>query len=180
MDLLKSRRFDWPNYLQAIAGKTGQLLALPMEGAAIMAGWSPSDAKRLGEAFVPLGVLYQLQDDVRDIFFEKGRGERGADIREGKVSALVVAHLELYPNDQSWIADLLALPREQTPQPAIDQVISTFRERGALNQVLDRISKIADDISKDQTLKKVPELADCAQNIADWLLARVTTNDCVP
>jgi geranylgeranyl pyrophosphate synthase len=180
MDLLKCRHFDWTNYFTATAGKTGQLLALPIEGAAIMAGWSPSEAQELGEAFVPLGVLYQLQDDVRDIFFEKGRGERGSDIREGKVSALVVAHLELYPNDRPWISDLLALSREQTTTHDIDQVISAFRERGALSQVLDRITNIVDSISLDPTLQKVPELADCAQNIADWLLARVTTNDCVP
>lgn len=180
MDFLKSRRFDWNNYLRATEGKTGQLLALPMEGAAIMAGWTPSDAKALGEAFVPLGVLYQLQDDVRDIFFEKGRGERGSDIREGKVSALVIAHLELYPNDRSWITDLLSLSREQTTKPDIDQVISAFRERGALDQVHVRISNIVETIAQDPTLKKVPELADCAQNIADWLLARVTTHDCVP
>ena len=180
MDFLKSRRFDWNNYLRATEGKTGQLLALPMEGAAIMAGWAPADAKALGEAFVPLGVLYQLQDDVRDIFFEKGRGERGSDIREGKVSALVIAHLELYPNDRSWITDLLSLSREQTTKPDIDQVISAFRERGALDQVLARISNIVETIAQDPTLKKVPELADCAQNIADWLLARVTTNDCIP
>jgi geranylgeranyl pyrophosphate synthase len=39
-----------------------------------VAGLSAAEAAALGEAFVELGVLFQLQDDVLDLYGDKGRG----------------------------------------------------------------------------------------------------------
>ena len=36
-------------------------------------------------------------DDTLDLYGDKGRGEVGCDVQEGKVSALVVAHLDRVP-----------------------------------------------------------------------------------
>ena len=39
----------------------------PTKSAAILAGFNPADARILSAAFVRLGILYQLQDDVLDL-----------------------------------------------------------------------------------------------------------------
>jgi geranylgeranyl diphosphate synthase, type I len=68
-------------YLRCIAGKTGDLFALPIEGAALLAGFDVDVARSLGEPFALLGQLFQLQDDVLDMFGDNGRDHRGSDVR---------------------------------------------------------------------------------------------------
>ncbi|MEM6931059.1 MAG: polyprenyl synthetase family protein, partial [Myxococcota bacterium] len=64
MSLLDRSCLDWESYLGAVRGKTGQLLALPVEGAMLLSGLDAPTARRVAEAFIDLGVLFQLQDDV--------------------------------------------------------------------------------------------------------------------
>lgn len=156
----------WDAYHRAIIGKTGALFRLPVEGAALLAGRSPDEARRLGSAFCSLGVLFQLQDDVLDLFGDKGRGEIGCDLREGKVSALVVEHLILHPSERVWLLALLATPRERTPEPAVADAVEQFRTRGALRAVLERIEMEVDALLDDAVLLAHRPL---------WLLAREAT-----
>ncbi|MGB0640900.1 MAG: polyprenyl synthetase family protein [Myxococcota bacterium] len=180
MSLLESECLDWGHYLRAAAGKTGQLLALPIEGAALLAGWSPEDAQALADEFIPLGVLYQLQDDTRDLFAEKGRGECGSDIREGKVSALVVAHLALHPNDKEWLHTLLTRPRDQTTNEDIVEATERFRTHGALDSVLHRIEELSEEIRTSALLAQNPALAAIAHDLVNWINSRLLNNDPTP
>lgn len=129
-------------YVSCIEGKTGELFALPVEGALLMAGHKRDEAVRLARPFFHLGVLFQLQDDVIDLFGDKGRDARGSDIREGKVSALVVEHLRLHPEDRAFLLDALDRPREATDQALVDDVIDRFDVGGAKDAVLDRIATL--------------------------------------
>ena len=131
LDLLPGGHLDRAAYSRSVRGKTGALFALPVEGAALVAGLSAAEAAALGEAFVELGVLFQLQDDVLDLYGDKGRGAPGADLKEGKVSALVVAHLERVPEDRAWLLNLLRAPRDLTPQREVEEAIRRFRASGA-------------------------------------------------
>lgn len=130
-------------YLRCVEGKTGELMALPVEGAALLAGSSREEARRLAEPFYHLGVLFQLQDDVLDLYGDKGRDQRGADIREGKISALVVEHLRLCPDERERTLAILDTPREQTADADVDFLIARFRDSGALDAVLARITTLA-------------------------------------
>jgi geranylgeranyl diphosphate synthase type I len=159
---------DGEAYLRAASGKTAGLFGLPVEGAALLAGRTPNEARRAARPFETLGLLFQIQDDVIDLFGEKGRGEVGADIREGKISALVVAHVELHPEDRLWLASILRTPRERTSDEAVAEVIDRFAHGGALDLVLDRIRSLEASVRsgfvrQDQGLARV----------ADALLDRV-------
>ena len=180
MDLLNQERLDWSSYLTATAGKTGQLLALPVEGAAIVAGISPEQASAIADAFVEIGVIYQLQDDSRDLLTTKGRGERGCDLREGKVSALVVAHAELHPEDQGWLIDLLKTPRQETPIERIDEAIERFKNRGAFTRVQDEISTRAQQLLDAQIFVQNFELKGIAEELLLWIQARATGKGSAP
>lgn len=163
----------WDAYHRAILGKTGALFRLPVEGAALLAGRSPDEARRLGSAFCALGVLFQLQDDVLDLFGDKGRGEIGCDLREGKISAVVVEHLILHPGERVWLLALLATPREQTPQPAVADAVEQFRTRGALRAVLERIEAEAEALLTDAVLLGHRPLWSLAREATEAALAPI-------
>jgi len=163
--LLTAGQLGRARYRRAVEGKTGSLFALPVEGAALLGGRSAADAQALGDRFTALGVLFQLQDDVVDLYGDKGRGHRGSDLEEGKVSALVLAHLDRAPEDREWLLELLAAPRDVTGVEAVEEAIERFRKSGALEDVLDEIREIGQKLSSDTLLQSEPELAHVADEV---------------
>ena len=157
-------------YNQAIRGKTSALLQLPLVGAAILAGHSQERALRIAEPFTNLGILFQMQDDVLDLFGDKGRGETGADLREGKISALVVEHLDLHSEDAPKLLDLLNTPREQTLAAQVEETIEAFRTGGALAGVLARIEAEAARSLSSDVGEEHPELKEVLQDLVDVIL----------
>jgi geranylgeranyl diphosphate synthase type I len=154
---------DREAYVRSASGKTAGLFGMPVEGAALLAGRSVNEARRLARPFETLGLLFQVQDDVLDLFGEKGRGEVGADVREGKISALAVAHVELHPEDRLWLASILRTPRERTSDEAVAEVIARFADGGALDVVLRRIRTLEESVRSgvvrhDVGLTKVAEM----------------------
>ena len=157
---------DWPAYRAIAEGKTGALFQLPVEGAAMLAGRSPEEARHLAGGFRALGLLFQLQDDVLDLYGEKGRGAPGSDLREGKTSALVVEHLALHPDDAPWLRGLLAAPRCETPQADVELAVERFRCGGALERVLGRINAAAAEALRSPGLAEEPGLHHLAAELA--------------
>lgn len=146
MSLRALTRLDMDAYLDAAFGKTAGLFGLPVEGAAILAGKSVARAAELARPFEVLGLAYQMIDDVIDVFGDKGRGAPGADIREGKVSALVVAHLARRPQDRLWLAGILRAPREETTDDLVQAVTERFAASGAMDDVLDRVDTLVAEL----------------------------------
>lgn len=149
----------WPVYDHAIIGKTSALFELPVEGAAVLCGLSDAEAATVTRPFRALGMLFQMQDDVLDLFADKGRESRGSDVREGKVSALVVDHITRYPNERDWLVGILKTPREQTTQQMVDQVIERFEKGGALRGTVDRINAESERAMNAPELAAHPKLA---------------------
>lgn len=173
MALPGAGRMEWSGYLAAVEGKTGALFQLPVEGAALLAGHSPAGARSLAATFRGLGVLFQLQDDVLDLYGEKGRGDPGSDLREGKVSALVVEHLRIHPADAPWLRSLLALPRDLTPADEVRGAMDRFRAGGALAGVLGRIRAEARGVVAAPELARHPALRDLACELVCVALAPI-------
>ena len=162
LTMLSHRQFRYDTYKECIEGTTGAFFALPIEGAAILAGFTPADARVLSAAFVRLGILYQLQDDVLDLFGQKGRDLPGGDLRAGKVSALVIEHLARRPADSSWLIPLLEQPRDRTSEAQVAYAAAAFREAGTLEGCLNRIDSVAASIANDVALNAWPSLRDVA------------------
>lgn len=137
LQLTAAHDLDRQKYLATVRGKTSGLFALPVVGAALIAG--RSETARLEAAFAELGLMFQMQDDVLDCYGDKGRGRPGNDIAEGKVSVLAVAHAALHPDDCAWLVEVLARPRAATRDADIQQVIERFRQGGALAAVLNEL-----------------------------------------
>lgn len=165
LNLLSRPRVDWGGYATAVAGKTGALLGLPVEGAALIAGLDAACAARFGEEFARIGLLFQLQDDLLDMTDRKGRGLRGSDLYEGKVSALVVDHLALHPSDTLWLLGLLRAPRDATPVEDVELALARFADGGAVDAVRARIDALARTIHASPLLAAVPDLHAVAREL---------------
>jgi geranylgeranyl pyrophosphate synthase len=129
-----------------------------VEGAALLAGLNADTAARIGQEFVRIGVLFQIADDLIDLYGDKGRGERGSDLREGKVSVLVVEHLRLHPSDTAWLLALLEAPRDQTPAADIAAAIERFRTGGALAASFSRFAALERAVLEAPLLRAIPDL----------------------
>lgn len=162
LGLLSEKRFQKDDYLRAVAGTTGSFFSLPVQGSAILAGYDDAEARLIGDAFLPMGVLFQLQDDILDLYGDKGRDRRGSDLRDGKVSALVVEHLARRPKDAAWLIPLLEAPRCETPQGAVTEAIARFQRSGALKACLNDIDTITQDILESPVLRRHTWLSEMA------------------
>jgi geranylgeranyl diphosphate synthase type I len=169
LSLLQERSFSPADYLDMVRKKSGELLALPVEGAALIAGRPAERARELAEPFVDLGALFQLQDDVIDLFGDKGRGRIGSDLYNGKVSALVVAHLALHPRDTDWLVELLLRPKEHTSIREVAEASERFaRPGGALDYVISNIEHITQRTAQCELFAGEPDLHELAIELARY------------
>lgn len=134
---------DAQAYEQMILGKTGALFKLTVFGAALASGHAWQQADTIAAPFARLGIMFQMQDDLLDLYGQKGRQQPGSDLKEGKISALVIEHIRLHPGDKPWLLTLLQTPRAQTSQEHVDQAIARFYQKGAYRAVLDGIMQHA-------------------------------------
>lgn len=172
---LLETELEWDRYAACVEGKTAALFSLPVEGAALIAGRSPDEAAQLGHAVRPLGLLFQIQDDILDLYGDNGREMRGSDLAQsGKASALVVEHLRLHPEDRDWLYAILTAPRAQTPRAMIDLAINRFAEGGALAAVWDRIDELLAGLHHSLVLAREPALRTLAERLAAEALRPVT------
>ena len=171
LDLFAKGDLSRDSYFRCVSVKTGGLLSLPLEGALLLAGFSASEARTVGLSIQPLGVVFQLQDDVLDLYADKGRSIQGSDIAEGKVSALVVEHVALCPFEREWLLSVLRLPRESTTTEHISQVTKRFEDSGALDAVLKNIQTLAHQLRNDPVLSAHPSIHQLVIN----LLKRIIT-----
>jgi geranylgeranyl pyrophosphate synthase len=159
------------DYFRMVEGKTSGLFALPMAGTAELCGAAPELVEVLADAAMHLGVLFQIQDDVLDLYADKGRDQRGSDIGEGKISALVVHFLEHAPADEAaWLREILDSPRDQVSSEDVDRAAQLFEERGTLRAALDEIERRRRLAVDDPVIAAHPELAQLLRGIAALFL----------
>ena len=162
------------DYYKMVEGKTSGLFALPMAGAAEIVG-APSDVvDGLTEAARHLGVLFQIQDDVLDLYGDKGRDFRGSDIAEGKRSALVVHALEnAEPDGRAWLLSVLDRDRSETTEQDVDDVMTMFDRTGSLRYALDELGRRRQGaISAVERLGQL-ELTELVSGLCDLFLAPI-------
>lgn len=177
LDLLPRRRLDWDGYRSAVEGKTAALFSLPVYGSCILAGASDAEATALSNELRPIGVLFQVADDILDLYGDKGREAPGADLREGKVSALVVEHLRLHPEDRQELLALLETPRDTTPDAAVQDFIERFRTGGALHAVWERLGAIEEAVHDSAVLATAPKLHAAAFDLVARALLPILHTD---
>jgi geranylgeranyl pyrophosphate synthase len=135
-----------------------------------LAGRSEADARAVAGEFERLGFVFQIQDDVLDVFGNANNRPLGSDVREGKITALVVEHLAQYPEDRSWLCGILACSREMTTDTDVQQVRRRFQFAGALDEVLERIYRLASATFESPILAAEPGLNETARILLQRML----------
>jgi geranylgeranyl pyrophosphate synthase len=167
--IMKTEPFPGLNrYLQVVQGKTSGLFSLPF--------FATSEILRLPENIIrviedranSLGVLFQIQDDLLDIYGKKGRGQIATDIAEGKVSALVAIFNDVAEKkNRERLSEILARPRHLTSQEDISEAISLFDQYGVKGKAQDEVQKIVRRISDSTDLAGCPEIQAILFEFAD-------------
>ena len=130
-------------YLEVVEKKTSALFALPMMSAAILADLDPASTLALQDVARPLGALFQIQDDILDLFGNKGRDTVGTDIAEGKPSYPALYALQHASADHAArLYQILRSPREQTTHTDILWAIDLIRSCGALHASLQKMHSL--------------------------------------
>jgi geranylgeranyl pyrophosphate synthase len=129
-------------YLHMVEGKTSRLFALPMGGAALLCGAPAAVEEALVEAACHVGTLFQVQDDILNVFGPVGRDRIGNDIREGKRTLLVVHCLQHSgARDASRLRAILEEPSSSTSEADIDEAKSLFEASGSLAFCFDELER---------------------------------------
>lgn len=130
-------------YIDVVERKTSALFAIPLMSAAIMQQETQETIEGLHGVAAPLGALFQIQDDILDLYGEKGRGSAGNDIAEGKPSLLVLHFLHhADKEDAKRLKALLTQPREECAQEDIDWAIDAIRDAGSLAYCLEALQTL--------------------------------------
>lgn len=97
MDFEKRTDVSIPEYIRMITLKTAVLLACSLKMGALAANASPQAAELLYEFGINLGIAFQLQDDLLDVFADQEKfGKKiGGDIVSNKKTFLLLKALEM-------------------------------------------------------------------------------------
>ncbi len=128
-----SRNFE--QYIRMLELKTGSLFGTAAELAAMLKGLDESAVTAYRSLGLSLGVLFQLQDDVLDLFSHKTGKDRWVDLREGKWT-LPILHLfeadpgfEVFPFSEARIPDIDAAFSKHKIEARCKETVAEFRRR---------------------------------------------------
>lgn len=125
-----------PEYLEMIKMKTAVLVATAMEIGALIGGCSEQNAMLLYDFGLNLGIAFQLQDDILDVFGDPAKvGKKpGGDIVQNKKTYLYLKALEIAPEEigsnlKSFYSDC-----EIAEETKIKEVLEIFVDLGIREQ----------------------------------------------
>jgi len=131
MDFEASPRVGIDDYLHMIQLKTSVLLGTALKIGAVLGGASDVDAQHLYDFGVNVGIAFQLQDDLLDVYGdpEQFGKQRGGDILANKKTYLLLKALETAdPAIVSQLHDWMK--RHDQPETKINQVTAIYDSLG--------------------------------------------------
>jgi geranylgeranyl diphosphate synthase type II len=118
-----------PEYLEMIRLKTAVLLATALQMGATVAGANASDTQHLYDFGLNLGMSFQLQDDILDLYSDvQTFGKKhGGDIAENKKTYLYLKALELASaKDRKRLEHLFTLRMDHDEEEKIKEVQALY------------------------------------------------------
>lgn len=122
MNYEKLNKVSIPQYIKMIELKTAVLLAGALKVGGIIGGAKEEDANAIYEFGKNIGIAFQLQDDILDVYAnaEKFGKQKGGDIIANKKTYLLLKAMEMAENNrymkeelQQWIASPEFNPAEK-------------------------------------------------------------------
>jgi geranylgeranyl diphosphate synthase type I len=159
------------DYLAMVNGKTGSLFRLASHGAYVLtengADGCIEDLRRLGSC---LGSMFQVRDDIIDIFGLKEGREPGCDVMEGKISVLTsISMARLDPDERRDLLTMLCSPRERKDKALVEKVAGLYRRTGAYREAYDIYQRERQRVFSIPVMKDNKRLEGFVQEIVDHL-----------
>lgn len=124
-------------YLQMVYSKSGVLARMAAQLGGVLAGADDETVEALGKFGATIGVAFQLQDDVLNIYessVSDSKGGVGEDITEGKITMLVIHTLKhADENDRKRLAEILQMHTRD--KALISGAISIIDKYGAKDYI---------------------------------------------
>lgn len=149
MNFEKQKVVAISDYIQMISLKTAVLLAASLQSGAIIANASAEDAKLIYDYGKNIGVAFQLQDDILDVYAEqKDFGKQVAgDIVSNKKTILMLKAFELANQEQTNQLDNLL--KETNMQLKVQEVLDLYSKlevRSHAEELMSRYFLKADEL----------------------------------
>ena len=176
MDYERRREVTVEEYIKMIRLKTSVLLGCACKLGAIIGGADEKTAQALYEVGENLGIAFQLEDDVLDVWGDEATfgKEIGGDIMNNKKTFLMVNAFRLANEEQAgrlrrWYTDAYAMKQEKVPA-----VTSIFEELG-LREIADKA--IGEYTQKALTVLESIEMSDDARESFTALAASLVNRN---
>lgn len=146
----------------------------PMHLGAILAGANDKLLKSLSNFAIPLGIAFQIQDDIMGVFGDREKIGKpvGADIREGKKTLLVSRAIEKSNNKQrNMICSILG--NKKTNSADVEKIKKIIIETGALQDSQEKAAKLVKLSKKHLDRIKIPKKdKNFLSDLADFIIGR--------
>ena len=133
-------------YMEMIRLKTSVLLGASLQIGALIGGAQPAEALRLYEAGVQLGLAFQIQDDLLDVYGDEQTFGKpiGGDIIHAKKTLLLLYTLEQLQGDAlGELHSILALSPEDRAGK-VDRVRQLYDEAGTRAYAEGEVQRLTD------------------------------------
>ncbi len=163
-------------YIRMIEYKTAVLLGCSLEVGAYLGGADDSDAKNMYEFGRNLGIAFQIQDDILDVFGDENNfGKKiGGDIIQNKKTFLLLKSFELSGPEERKELDYWIAKNGADNEKKISSVTSIFEKLGVNKEAelskkyyMEKALYHLDKVSSEATRKNI------LIEISDMLLNRV-------
>lgn len=164
MNYEKAHKISIPQYLHMIQLKTAVLLAASLKIGALIGGAREEDAQHLYEFGNNIGIAFQLQDDVLDVYGDERFGKQvGGDIISNKKTWLLLKALEMSTGNRYMAEELqqwIFAPSFE-PQDKVKAVTDIYNFLGVrklaekeMSRFYQRALKHLDEIPVSEELKR--------------------------
>ncbi len=150
MDFEVRNNVTLEEYIDMIRLKTSVLIGCACKMGALIAGASEANAQALYETGLYLGLAFQLQDDVLDVWGDEATFGKaiGGDIMNNKKTFLLIGAMQKAQGDDAnelrrWINNEYALRSEKVP------AVTALYERLGMREAADEAIKRYDDMAFD-------------------------------
>ncbi len=157
-------------YQHCISGKTSTLFSGLALGVSLIAQETRQNSVEIESIFFQLGHIFQMQDDILDLYGDKLRGELGCDIKEGKISYLIVTHLESCPDDFEYIQDILQKDRNLTTDADVIKIKAHFKANKTLRTAITNLEERVDVLLANTYLEQNPLLKKLIVSLVEKVL----------
>ncbi len=149
-------------------------LVMPLSIGAVLGGVKPAKLRLIEKYGLPIGIAFQLQDDILGVFgnSEKTGKSAESDIREGKKSLLYTKALELAKaKERKYLLEHYG--KEGLTKKEIDRIRQIIQESGALAYSQEKAKELVEQgKSFINQITSNQELRDVMESLADFMIKR--------